>query len=233
VMVQAHRRKLGFVILKPSAPDLVKQLARLPAGARQHLRRDLTNGYWVLAPKGQVTVGKRKAFSWWRIHPQTGETLGIGANGEGQSAPEYEGTQPISLSAIGLSATYEAELCIILNSAASSISRADDSWKKFAKTAAAIALCMATAGAAEAFGAGASVPWSAVGLGALGGLGTALGGMVGTAAVLVGTAAVLVGPGWLFGWALSGPPPPAAAGGKKSEEPHGWCEDFYCEGEEK
>ena len=234
VMVQAHRRKLGFVILKPSAPDLSEQLARLPAGARQHLRRDLTNGYWVLAPKGQVTVGKRKEFSWWRIHPQTGETLGIGANGEGQSTPEYHSTQRISLSTIGLSPTYKAELCLMLFGFGAIISGATDNWKDFAKAAAGIAICMATAGAAEAFEVGGNVPWSAVGLGALYGLGAALELFVGVTGVVVTLGALpaaIVGFGALVR-PTSGYSPPAG-GGKKSKEPHGWCEDFDCEGEEK
>lgn len=55
--------------------------AGLSAEARRNLQRDLDLGYAALVPAG--------ADAWWRVDPTTGETLGITADGRGQSLTEY------------------------------------------------------------------------------------------------------------------------------------------------
>lgn len=53
----------------------------LTAEARSNLQRDLDHGYAVLLPAGAET--------WWRVDLATGETLGVTADGRGQSMTEY------------------------------------------------------------------------------------------------------------------------------------------------
>jgi len=53
----------------------------LSAEARANLQRDLDLGYAALVPAGSDT--------WWRVDLATGETLGVTADGRGQSMTEY------------------------------------------------------------------------------------------------------------------------------------------------
>lgn len=55
--------------------------ADLASQARHNLQRDLDNGFAALIPDGSDT--------WWRVDLATGETLGITADGRGQSMLEY------------------------------------------------------------------------------------------------------------------------------------------------
>ena len=66
-----------FDVVAPGseAPD------HLPEEARYNLQRDLDSGFAALLPEGSDT--------WWRVDPATGETLGITADGRGQSMLEY------------------------------------------------------------------------------------------------------------------------------------------------
>ena len=47
------------------------------------IKQDLDNGYIVLAPESSELAG------WWRVNPQTGETLGMAGTGRGIAMEEY------------------------------------------------------------------------------------------------------------------------------------------------
>ena len=66
-----------------SADDAAIQ--SLPADAQARMKQDLAAGYVVVAP---ATLPADRAACWWRIDPKTGQTLGIGAMGWGQSSTE-------------------------------------------------------------------------------------------------------------------------------------------------
>ncbi|MGN6726515.1 MAG: transglutaminase domain-containing protein [Tepidisphaeraceae bacterium] len=66
-----------------SADDAAIQ--SLPADAQARMKQDLAAGYVVVAP---ATLPTDRAACWWRIDPKTGQTLGIGAMGWGQSSTE-------------------------------------------------------------------------------------------------------------------------------------------------
>jgi hypothetical protein len=54
---------------------------------QQRIKSDIDNGYWVIAPK---QIPKDVLMSgWWRFNPNTGETLGMTADGGGQELTEY------------------------------------------------------------------------------------------------------------------------------------------------
>ncbi len=56
---------------------------------RSRIEEDLRAGYSVVAPSAQVTVGSETFSGWWRVHPVTGQTLGMGGRGWGQEMVEY------------------------------------------------------------------------------------------------------------------------------------------------
>lgn len=61
----------------------------LPEDARARIEADLVDGYLAIVPARPVPVGARDCVGWWRIDPETGETLGIGDRGWGQTNTEY------------------------------------------------------------------------------------------------------------------------------------------------
>jgi hypothetical protein len=92
----AEERGEQWVTLQ--GPDDAR-LARLnlPPDVHQRITEDLAAGFHVLCPAGAAgaagndpNAGVRPwEVSWWRVHPVTGETLGIGGNGWGASLVEY------------------------------------------------------------------------------------------------------------------------------------------------
>jgi hypothetical protein len=60
-------------------------LARLPASVQQLAAADLASGYTLVVPPGERGTAPA---TWWRIHPQSGEILGMGALG-GTEMTEY------------------------------------------------------------------------------------------------------------------------------------------------
>lgn len=81
------------------APD-----AALPA-----LQRDLAAGNVVVYASDHAASGT--AFSWWRVDPATGTTLGIGSRGHGNAALEYLVPWQISLTVAGVLAVPGAMIC--------------------------------------------------------------------------------------------------------------------------
>jgi hypothetical protein len=61
----------------------------LPADAAALVRRDLASGYVVVVPQAPISLGGETFAGWWRVDPETGDALGIGGTGWGQSAPGY------------------------------------------------------------------------------------------------------------------------------------------------
>lgn len=55
---------------------------------RARIGEDLTAGYVVLVPKTPLLVEGKRIEGWWRMDPRTGQTLGVGGRGWGQTATE-------------------------------------------------------------------------------------------------------------------------------------------------
>lgn len=85
VFDRARLENIDIVALDPSSS---KDLARFDISSRtsEALQRDLDEGYWILLPDRMPGDG---SAGWWRVHPETGETLGRGADGRGISSTEY------------------------------------------------------------------------------------------------------------------------------------------------
>jgi hypothetical protein len=72
-------------VITPADPAALTALA-LPTVSAQAITRDLERGYVVIVP---APIASGDFAGWWRIHPQTGETLGLAGDGRGDSAVEY------------------------------------------------------------------------------------------------------------------------------------------------
>lgn len=59
----------------------------LPEEAMQNLRQDLARGYLVVVPE-RLPVSAASDFGWWRVHLETGETLGVASDGRGEVSAE-------------------------------------------------------------------------------------------------------------------------------------------------
>ncbi len=59
----------------------------LPMVSRLAIERDLDKGYVVIVP--ETIASGDGAAGWWRVNPNTGETLGLAGEGRGDSAVEY------------------------------------------------------------------------------------------------------------------------------------------------
>jgi hypothetical protein len=53
------------------------------------VRQELDGGYFVIVAKEPVRVDGRELAAWWRVDPATGQTLGIGQLGWGQTMTDY------------------------------------------------------------------------------------------------------------------------------------------------
>jgi|GEM_PF-2111923 len=84
----------GWMMLRNMDDASPEELA-LPDDMRTRIQAELEGGYFALVPERAVLVGGESSFGWWKIDPLTGETLGMGEQGWGQSMAQraqMEGT---------------------------------------------------------------------------------------------------------------------------------------------
>jgi len=86
---RAHAENVPFILL-PQEKD--KLDASVPAEARARLDAELRRGFLVVVPARPLLIGERARLAWWRIDPQTGETVGVTDEGLHQSGTEKSGT---------------------------------------------------------------------------------------------------------------------------------------------
>jgi hypothetical protein len=107
----AARDQRGFVTLASADAAGFEQL-KLPLASLQAIKADLDEGFVVIAPAGTPAPGAHVA--WWRVHAETGETLGRGSDGRGQEMVEYQAQMQV-MSAVGMAFSGAASLasCMI------------------------------------------------------------------------------------------------------------------------
>ncbi len=88
VLAKAIKTGVSLNMITPSNTAALSKLA-IDERIKNAMMRDLKAGFVVLAPVATVMVDEKPTFAWWRIHPVTGETLGMGGLGEGQDMTEY------------------------------------------------------------------------------------------------------------------------------------------------
>jgi hypothetical protein len=81
---EAFATTKGWAMLTPSQRSGLEMLS-FPADARRRITDDLDSRYIVVSPETPVQEGGNQFVGWWRINPETGDTLGVSANGWGQS----------------------------------------------------------------------------------------------------------------------------------------------------
>lgn len=86
IIARASKQNIDLKIIRPNQDAALDSLALTPASVLS-IRSDLANGYTVIAPartpQGVAMTG------WWRVNVETGETLGMTADGYGQEIVEY------------------------------------------------------------------------------------------------------------------------------------------------
>lgn len=85
---ESKSRNLDWVLIK-SETDPVWDAVRISADLRARIEKDLSQGFLALVPKESLQINGEFQTGWWRIHPQTGSTLGMGENGKGQATTSY------------------------------------------------------------------------------------------------------------------------------------------------
>jgi len=75
------------IAINKNSEQKVQQIFAQNAMAQQRIMADIEQNYNVIVPK--TSPKGLKLSGWWRINPVTGETLGMTADGGGQSATEY------------------------------------------------------------------------------------------------------------------------------------------------
>ncbi|CAN5802382.1 hypothetical protein BH23DEI1_BH23DEI1_13020 [soil metagenome] len=88
-LAEATAAGIPFDVLAPHVLDAVGSLD-LPHATLLAIEDDLAAGYAVIAPRALPNGAEH--VGWWRIDPRTGETLGRGGDGRGQTLAEYEQT---------------------------------------------------------------------------------------------------------------------------------------------
>ncbi len=97
----------------------------LSQDARTRIKHDLDAGFIILTPKQAVKKNGHEYVAWWRIHPQTGYTIGVGEHGWGQAIVEYV---ELAQTVIQLKLQIESYMGImecIVNTAALAVAGAD------------------------------------------------------------------------------------------------------------
>lgn len=87
LLAQSLRQGLGWMAVS-DVRDPAWRTVTLPPGARARIERDLAGGFTVVLPRRPARIDGSTAVGWWRITPATGQTIGVGENGWGQSATE-------------------------------------------------------------------------------------------------------------------------------------------------
>lgn len=70
------------------AGDSASARVNFPKDVAGRITQSVRDGYIVVAPRTPGAAGATGHWAWWRIHPTTGETLGIGEAGWGQALVE-------------------------------------------------------------------------------------------------------------------------------------------------
>lgn len=86
---RAHAENVPFILL-PQEKD--KLDASVPSEARARLDAELQRGFLVVVPARPLLIQGTARVAWWRINPQSGETVGVTDEGLHQSGTEKSGT---------------------------------------------------------------------------------------------------------------------------------------------
>ncbi len=88
IFAESKVQKIDWVLIK-SSDDPNWSRVQIPIEIRARIEKDLTLGYWAIAPVQQIPYGGKPQSAWWRLNPETGNILGLGENSMGQAMTQY------------------------------------------------------------------------------------------------------------------------------------------------
>jgi hypothetical protein len=84
----SKRQRKDWLIVRDAGDPAWKEIS-LSEDMKERIERELSAGFMAVVPKKAVSIEGRDFNGWWRIDPNTGDTLGIGEKGRGQGTLEY------------------------------------------------------------------------------------------------------------------------------------------------
>jgi hypothetical protein len=87
VLATPSAREVQYVKIQ-SAQDSNWHSLRLHANVRARIEQELTAGFIVIVPMKNISNEPDQVTGWWRVDPRSGQTLGVGKMGWGQSTTE-------------------------------------------------------------------------------------------------------------------------------------------------
>jgi len=84
----SKEQKIEWKVLVSSG-DLAALKGRIEPDVSALIDKDLSDGYLILLPEKAVEINGRAVLAWWRIDSKTGNVLGMGETGMGQSMTGY------------------------------------------------------------------------------------------------------------------------------------------------
>jgi len=69
--------------------DFSRKRLRIPDDIQARLELEVSRGFSLLVPEKEIFAGGKSRYAWWRLHPATGNFLGLGEKGSGQALAEY------------------------------------------------------------------------------------------------------------------------------------------------
>lgn len=83
-----EKENINWLTLYNSGENILES-SELSDNVKILINRDLAKGFIIIVPEKAVTIDGNPVIKWWRIHPETGETLLIGNYGWGQAMVSY------------------------------------------------------------------------------------------------------------------------------------------------
>jgi hypothetical protein len=114
---EIEKQDIQWLTLKRSKDQLL-QKSTLPEDIMARIESQLSQGYLVLVPEKEVMVNGIPAVLWWRINPETGNTLIIGPSGWGQTLTQFIEHVEVMIQVMGY-VQYYAGLIICVDKATS------------------------------------------------------------------------------------------------------------------
>jgi hypothetical protein len=87
LFASSKEQKIEWLTVR-NTDDPAWEKIEMPGDFRTQIELDLAYGYVVIVPERAVNLENREVYAWWRVDPNTGNTIGIGEHGWGQAATE-------------------------------------------------------------------------------------------------------------------------------------------------
>ena len=85
---EAEKQGIAWLAIQDSGDESFSR-CRLSKDTMVRIEEELSEGFVIIAPEKEVYIDGKPMTRWWRIDPETGDSLIIGEFGWGQAAVEY------------------------------------------------------------------------------------------------------------------------------------------------